>query len=289
MAASKNSLPFTGNLCVSIPGAQMNSISKKACPKAAIRVWQLMLYRKGSLYNSASPGHILSASFGIVLIGVSGLGMNMTLNGKVFAFGHIGAYSPIILVLYLVAVYTVFRYESHQLKIYTELEPDAYPNLSLRAVIMRYVAAASVVIIIGIRLPIVAKQIALLMHWQESFVGTLLVALITTIPEIAVAMAAVRINALDMAIGSIFGSNLMNIAILAIEDIAYPYGPIFSKISPVHTVSVVTILIMSGFAIIGLFFRPEKRILKLVSMISWMLLLLLLINSYFMYINGQKG
>ena len=42
MAASKNSLPFTGNLCMSIPGAQMNSISKKACPKAAIRVRQLM-------------------------------------------------------------------------------------------------------------------------------------------------------------------------------------------------------------------------------------------------------
>jgi len=105
----------------------------------------------------------------------------------------------------------------------------------------------------------------------------------------AVAVTAVRIQALDMAIGGIFGSNLMNNAILAVEDTVYKNGPIFSKISPAHTVSVMTSLIMTGFAIIGLFFRPEKRILKMVGWISWMLLSLLLINSYFMFINGQSA
>ena len=248
-----------------------------------------LLYRRDSIYHCASQGHILSAAFGIVMIGFSGLGMNMALNGKVVAVGHIGVYSPVILVLYLVAVYTVFSYESRQIKLYTEQEPDAFPNLSLSAVIIRYTAAALVVIVTGICLPMVAKQIAVIMHWQESFVGTLLVAFITTVPEMTVAVTAVRIHALDMAIGGIFGSNLMNNAILAVEDIVYQHGPIFSKISPVHTVSVATSLIMTGFAIIGLFFRPEQRILKMVGWISWVLLSLLLINSYFMFINGQTA
>jgi cation:H+ antiporter len=223
------------------------------------------------------------------MIGLNGLGMNMAFNGKALAFGHIGVFSPILLVLYLVAVYTVFSYESHHIKLYTEHEPDAFPNLSLRSVIFRYIAAASVVITTGIFLPMIVKQIALIMHWQESFAGTLLMGFITTVPEMAVAVTAARINALNMAIGSIFGSNLMNNAILAIEDIVYEHGPIFSKISPVHVVSVMTALIMTGFAIIGLFYRPEQRILKLVGVISWVLLLLLLINSYFMYINGQAA
>lgn len=248
-----------------------------------------LLYRRGSIYTSASQGHILSAAFGIVMIGFNGLGMDLAMNGESFALGHIGVYSPVILVLYLIAVYTVFNYESRQIKIYTEQEPDAFPNLSLSAVIMRYIAAALIVIVTGIWLPVVAKQIALLMHWQESFVGTLLVAFITTVPEMTVAVTAVRINALDMAIGGIFGSNLMNNAILAVEDIVYQHGPIYSKISPVHTVSAMTSLIMTGFAIIGLFFRPEQRILKMVGWISWVLLSLLLINSYFMFINGQTA
>ncbi|MDP2903457.1 MAG: hypothetical protein Q8N96_10175 [Methylovulum sp.] len=221
------------------------------------------------------------------MIGLNGLGMNLALNGKVLTLGHIGIFSPVILVVYLIAVYTVFSYESRQIKLYTEKEPDAYPDLTLAGVIIRYLAAALVVIFTGIWLPMVAKQIAQIMHWNESFVGTLLVGFITTVPEMTVAVTAVRIQALDMAIGGIFGSNLMNNAILAVEDIVYKRGPIFSKISPVHTVSVVTSLIMTGFAIIGLFFRPEQRILKMIGWISWALLLLILVNSYFMFINGQ--
>ena len=248
-----------------------------------------LLYRRDSIYHSASQGHILSAGFGIVLLGFSALGIALALNGVALAIGHIGISSPVILVLYLLAVYTVFSYESRQIKAYTEQEPDAYPGLSLGGVILRYTAAAVVVIVTGICLPMIAKQIAQLMHWNESFVGTLLVGFITTVPEMAVAITAVRIRALDMAIGGIFGSNLMNNAILAIEDIVYPHGPIFSKISPIHTISVITALIMTGFAIIGLFFRPEQRILKMVGWISWVLLLLLLINSYCMYINGQTA
>ncbi|MGZ5018685.1 MAG: sodium:calcium antiporter [Methylobacter sp.] len=248
-----------------------------------------LLYRRDSIYHSASQGHILSAGFGIVMIGFNGLGMNMALNGKALAFGHISVFSPVLLVLYLVAVYTVFSYESHQIKLYTEKEPDAFPHLSLSAVILRYIAAALVVIATGIFLPVAAKQIAMIMHWQESFVGTLLVAFITTVPEMTVAVTAVKIHALDMAIGGIFGSNLMNNAVLAVEDIVYKNGPIFSKISPVHAVSVVTSLIMTGFTIIGLFYRPEQRLLKMIGVISWVLLLLLLINSYFMFINGQTA
>lgn len=245
-----------------------------------------LLYRQGSVFSSASQGHILSAAFGIVMIGFSGLSMNLALNREEPALGHIGIFSLVILVLYLVSVYTVFNYESRQVKEYTEQEPDAYPGLSLGVVIARYVAAAVVVIVTGIFLPLIAKEAASLMHWQESFVGTLLVAFITTLPEIIVAVTAVRIDALDMAIGNIFGSNLFNMAILAIEDVVYKPGPLFSKIAPVHAVSVMTSLIMTGFAITGLFFRPEKRLLKMVGWISWMLLSLLLINSYFLFING---
>ncbi|HBA66500.1 MAG TPA: cation transporter, partial [Methylococcaceae bacterium] len=72
------------------------------------------LYRKGSIYHSASQGHILSAAFGIVLIGFSGLGIVLALNGETLRLGHVGIYSPAIVFLYLISVYTVFNYEKHQ-------------------------------------------------------------------------------------------------------------------------------------------------------------------------------
>ena len=242
-----------------------------------------LISRRETIFRLTSQGHILSAAFGIALMGFCGLGMLLGMNGVRLSIGRISVISPVILALYLIAVYTVFTYESRQIKAFTEREPDAYPNISLGAVILRYIAAALVVVATGIWLPMIVKQIAVLMQWQESFVGTLLVAFITTTPELVVGITAFRLNVVDMAIGSIFGSNLFNIAILAVEDAAYRHGPIFSKISPVHLVSIMTALIMTGFAIIGLFFRPKRHVLKMVAWVSWMLLLLFLINSYFMF------
>ena len=245
-----------------------------------------LLYRKASIYQAASPGHILSASFGIVLFGICGLGINLAAVGQASALGYIGMYSPLIIFLYIIAVRTVFSYESRQIKAFTEREPDAYPSLSLTSVILRYLFAAVVVIITSLVLPLVAKQIAQIMHWQESFVGTMLVAFITSLPEMVVAVAAIRIHALDMAIGNIFGSNLFNIAVVAIEDFFYKPGPILAMISPVHTISVATAVIMTGFAIIGLFYRSEQRVLKMVGWISWLLLVFYIINSYLMFKYG---
>ena len=102
------------------PGLAVGAIFGACIFNLGIIVVLDLLYRRGSIYTSASQGHILSAAFGIVMISFSGSGMNLALNGDAFAFGHIGVHSPIILVLYLVAVYTVFSYESGQIKIYTE-------------------------------------------------------------------------------------------------------------------------------------------------------------------------
>lgn len=268
------------------PDLAVSAIFGACIYNLAIVVILDFMYRKGSLYNSVSQGHILSAAFGIVLVSCSGFGIILAMNGKTLALGHIGVYSPVILILYLVSVYTVFNYESRQIKLFTEREPDAYPNLTLRAVILRYSLVALVVIVASIGLPLIGQQMARLMHWQEHFVGALLVAFITTIPNIVVAVAAVRIQALDMAIGSILGSNLFNIAILAIEDFLYKPGPILSKVAPVHAISMIILSIMTGFVIIGLFYRSEQRILKMVGWISWSLLALYSINSYFLFKYG---
>ena len=54
-----------------------------------------------------------------------------------------------------------------------------------------------------------------------TFVGTLFVAAATSVPEMIVTIAAVRLGALDMGIANLLGSNLFNMLVLAIDDIAY--------------------------------------------------------------------
>jgi cation:H+ antiporter len=241
------------------------------------------LKRDGSIYIQASRGHILSAGFGILLIGIAGLNILLASSQLNLSLGHVGIYSPVILVLYIIAVRTVFRYETRHLRAAVDKEPDKYPQISLRQAIIRYFAAAVVVVVAGIWLPYVAEAIAHQMSWQQSFVGTLFVAFVTSVPEMVVTFAALRIGALNMAVGNLLGSNLFNILILAIDDIIYVQGPLLSHVSPSHGVSAFTAIMMTGAAIVGLLYRREHRVFKAVAWPSIFLILAYLINTYILY------
>ena len=129
-----------------------------------------------------------------------------------------------IVLLYAVAMRTVFRYEaSHPAAGEQARARRANSRCGRRS--QRYALAALVVVAAGIWLPYLGKALAAQMGWSQSFVGTLFVAAATSLPEVAVSVAALRIGALDMAIGNLFGSNLFNIFILAIDDALYLQGP----------------------------------------------------------------
>lgn len=248
-----------------------------------------LLKRDRSIYLSASRGHILSAGFGILLIGVSGLSTLLTDSVVSFPIAHIGLYTPIILLIYVVAMRTVFRYELRQIKQAVESEPDRYPKLSLRQAIYRYLAAALAVVAAGIWLPYVAEEIARQMGWQQSFVATVFVAFVTSLPEMVVTVAALHIGALNMAIGNLLGSNLFNILILGIDDVFYLQGPLLSHVSPSHSVSALSAMMMTGTAIIGLLYRNENRVLKMMGWPSVFLVFVYLLNTYGLFVYNHSS
>jgi len=242
------------------------------------------LVRGESVYTRARQGHILSAGFGVILIGFAGFNVLLAQTGPHWDLGHVGAYTPVIVVMYVVAMRTVFRYETLNPAAAAEDAPlRSMP--SLRQALVRYALAALVVVAAGIALPFLGKSLAAQMGWQESFVGTLFVAAITSLPEAAVTVAAVRIGALDMAIGNLLGSNLFNIFILALDDALYLRGSLLSHVSPEHAVSALSAMMMTGVAIVGLLYRPRLRVFKTVGWVSIVLFVFYLLNAYILYLH----
>jgi cation:H+ antiporter len=93
----------------------------------------------------------------------------------------------------------------------------------------------------------------------QSFVGNVLIALSTSLPELVVSIAALRINAVDMAVGNLFGSNLFNICILALDDIAYTKGPLLSTVAAGNVITAVAAITITTIAVIGLTYRVSKK------------------------------
>jgi len=241
------------------------------------------LYRREPVYARASTGHILSGAFGIVLLSVAAFGIAVGTLGRSFRIGHIGLVTPVLVLGYAVAMRAVFQYERRHREAYIE-EVAAPPiRFTLRQLLLRYAAWALVVVAGGALLPFVGEHIATTMGWERSFVGTLLIALATSTPEVVVTLAAVREDAVDLAVGNLLGSNLFNLLILALDDVAYRPGPLLEAGSPVNIVSAVAALAMSGIVVVGLLYRPRERILRTVGWVSMTLFALYLANAWILY------
>lgn len=245
------------------------------------------LYRKESIYTRAHQGNVLAAGYGVALIGFVGFNLLLYLDAAIPAFGHVGLYAPVILVLYFLAMRSLYRYEQAQVSDYVEDRAERHPDITLKQAIQGYVVAALAVVAAGVWLPYIAGDLAAAMGWKQSFVGTLFVAAVTTTPEIVVTVAALRIGAVDLAIGNLFGSNLFNVTILAIDDLFYLPGPLFADVSISHAASAFSAMMMSGLAVVGLVLRPASRVLRSVSWISVMLLVIYLLNTLFLYLYGH--
>ncbi len=291
LLATVTSLPelVTGISAVTIarvPDIAVGDVLGSCVFNLAILVAVDFLHPGESIYSRASRGHILSAGFGIVLIGLVGASLLLSQQGAMPALGHVGAYTPLIVALYLVAMRTLYRYERREVAEFVEEVVERYPHISLRSAAAGAALASVFVVAAGTWLPFIGAEISRQMGWHDSFVGTLLVAAATSAPEVAVTIAAVRMGALDMAVANLLGSNLFDILILAIDDLFYLDGPLLSVASPVHAVSALSAIVMTGAAVIGLFYRPAGPLWRSVSWISVALLALYLLNGYVLFRHG---
>jgi cation:H+ antiporter len=101
-----------------------------------------------------------------------------------------------------------------------------------------------------------------------------------------VTLSALRLRALDMAIGNLLGSNLFNVTILAIDDLFYTRGPLLADASPVHGGTAIAAVVMSGLVMIGLVMRPQGRELRVLSWVSAGLLATYLFNAALVFLYG---
>jgi cation:H+ antiporter len=269
-----------------VPDIAVGDVLGSCVFNVAILVIVDSIYRRGSIYERASQGHILSAGFGVVLIGFVGFNLLLSERGLSLAIGHVGIYTPVIVGLYLIAARSVFVYERSHREAFVAGAAERYPNVTLPSAIRRFILAAVLIVAAGAFLPFIGANLAATMGWGETFVGSLFVAGATSLPELVVTIAAVRIGALNLAFANLLGSNLFDMLVLAADDLFYTDGPILADVSPSHAVSAASAVIMTGFVIVSLLYQPRRRIWHSVGWTSLALLGLYLLNGYVLFRNS---
>lgn len=240
--------------------------------------------REKSLLGNASVSHTVSAALGIVLLSMVGLASSMPGDFEITRW--LGATSLSFIAVYMVSIRLVSLNEKkHPLPTGSRPAVDSRSSREgLPVVAWKYTLHALFILAAASMLPHLADRIADKTGLGRSFIGTFFLAVSTSLPEVAVSIAAVRMGAIDMAVGNLIGSNLFNILILAIDDMVYTKGQILKDASPSHVISVFSTIIMTAVVICGLSLRLKgKRFLlawdSAVIFVVYLLNLLLLFRQ----------
>jgi cation:H+ antiporter len=130
----------------------------------------------------------------------------------------------------------------------TEMHLDDVPSAkgSARNAWIGFGISAAVVIVAGRFLASSADDIAQYSGISASFIGVLLVAIVTTLPEGSVTVAAAFRKSYGIVIGNVYGSCAFNVAIFFFADLFHTKGPMLGVMGKEHFVAAVAAIVLMG-------------------------------------------
>jgi cation:H+ antiporter len=188
-----------------------------------IALLDVLLLGRGPFLLKVRSYHVLSGSVAVVLTLLAALGIVV---GSPMSWFGISPFSWLILVGYIAGVFLLFHAERNQ----AELEEESAEPMSLQKAIFGFTISAVVVVVAGIFLITASKEISLSTGLSASLMGSVLVAIVTSLPELATSIGALRIGAYDMIVGNLFGSNMFNILTIFFADLAFRRGSILTQL-----------------------------------------------------------
>ena len=217
-----------------------------------------LVYTRRRVMQSEAPGMVLTASTAIVMTAVASLFIVARLE---FSLGWLSIGS-VALVAVLLANAFLMRGHGE-----STAQPDVVPLATvaraeeppLRVAVGWFAAATVVIIAAGPFLVGSAEEIAELMGVSNTFFGVLGLAMATSLPELSTSVAAVRLGAIDLAVGNLFGSNVANMIILAWLDVIHVQGPLLESIDMSNAVAGTVAVLLMAVGLREMIFRTERR------------------------------
>lgn len=123
-------------------------------------------------------------------------------------------------------------------------------------------------LIAGVGMVIVAQT-----GLSAGIMGGIFIAISTSLPELVVAITAIRLGALTLAVGDIIGGNAFDTLFVAVSDVFYRDGPIYLAIADAERVWLGSAMLMNAVLLMGLIYRERKGVGN-IGMESTMILLI---------------
>lgn len=256
-----------------------NALGSNLFNIAIIGLMDILLIKRGPFLLKVRSYHI--ASGGIVVLLTALVMLGIVIAPKIDLFG-ISPVSFLILIVYVGGVFLLYHIEK------SEAIPGSAPaeTMPLLHAVGGFLACTAIIIVAGIFLVSASKAITTETAISGSVMGAVLVAIVTSLPELSASIGALRIGAYDMIIGNLFGSNMFNILTIFFADAAFRGGSILTELgqgAPDQLIVAALGIVLASAVIIAIGYRSHRRILgmgadALVLLVGYLVSVYLIIN-----------
>ena len=205
-----------------------------------------LIFGATGFFQRVAPQQGYLVALGILLTGLALLFGAVKMD---VSFWQVGLSSLILVLLFVVGMWVVYMTKPSE----QESEEATYPEgMTLKRAWVMFIVVSLGVVIAGFFLAWSADRITEVTGVASSTIGILAVSLVTSLPELSMAIAAARIGAADLAVAGLYGSNVFNISILFFADPFYREGILVAQMEPAHFIAggVAIGLMLVGLALI---------------------------------------
>lgn len=242
-----------------------------------------LLHKGGSnVFTREAGAHALSASMSITITAVAGIAIFMAPQLVTYSVGNIGVGTLVIVTVYLFSIRMIYFDQKISAAKSTKPIVEDGTQMSLKKALTGYLVSAIFILVAAPFLAGAASKIAELSGLGKTFVGTTLVALSTSLPELVSTIVAIRLGSFDLAAGNIFGSNSFNMLILVPLDFFHG-SPILASVSRMHVFTSLAVILITSITVMGQLYQVEKR-KRLIEPDAFVVISLVLVSLFILYV-----
>lgn len=136
-------------------------------------------------------------------------------------------------------------------------------ELSNRRLAAQTVLVSLLILAAGAAVASAGDALAVQTGLGASFVGAILVAIATSLPEVSTTVEAARLGRHGMAFGNIFGTNLFDLGLLFLADLAYSGGAVLDEVGDFSLFGALLGAALTSVYLAGILLRRVRTIARM--------------------------
>lgn len=235
------------------------------------------------LMRKIAINHALTAALTTILMLMAAIAIMADFHSTI---GWVGTDSLVIILIYFGGVWLIQRESNGPSPSPAPVAIEPGPEFpSLLKGIIGFAISATVLVLVVPQLVRDSSEIAVITGMGAGLVGTAMLSVVTSLPELLAAIAAVRIGAYDMAVGNLFGSSVFNMLGVGVADFFYMDGRFLAAIDPNFALVALLGMLLTNMALLGNLARVERKILFL-ELDTLAIILVYIFGMYLLFSRG---